>query len=63
MDLDFLSPFRTGAVELEIVFKPTKPWKLPKKGGGSVEGLGSKFVAVKLLDARSGKEIAAEAVR
>jgi len=63
MDLEFLSPFRTGAVDLEIVFKPTKPWKMPKKGGGSLEGLGSRFVAVKLLDARSGNTIAAEAVR
>jgi hypothetical protein len=63
MDLDFLSPFRTGAVDLEIVFQPTKPWKLPKKGGGGfVEGLGAKFMAVRLLDARSGNEIAARSL-
>ena len=60
MDLDFLSPFRTGAVELEIVFQPGKAWKLPKKGGGFVEGLGARFLAVRLLDARRGTEIASQ---
>lgn len=62
LGLEFLSPFRTGAVELEVVFRPTNAWKLPKKGGGFVQGLGSKFLAVRLFDARTGKEIAAQAL-
>jgi hypothetical protein len=58
MDLEFLSPFRTGAIEIEIVFKPVKAWKLPRKGGGSYEGVGAKLLGVRVLDGRTGKEIA-----
>jgi len=58
MDLEFLSPFRTGAIEVEIVFKPVKVWKLPRKGGGSYEGVGAKLLGVRVLDGRTGREIA-----
>lgn len=57
MDLEFLSPFRTGAIELEVVFRPLKAWKLPKKGGGSLEGVGARLVAVRVLDGRTGNEL------
>ena len=59
MDLEFLSPFRTGAIEVELVFRPLKAWKLPKKGGGSIEGVGAKLVAVRVLDGRTGNELGA----
>ena len=57
MDFEFLSPFRTGAVEIEVVFRPVKVWKLPRKGGGAYEGVAVKIVAVRVLDGRTGNEI------
>jgi hypothetical protein len=60
MDLEFMSPFRTGAIELEIVFRPVKVWKLPRKdGGGAYQGVAARLLAVRVLDARNGTEIAA----
>lgn len=60
MDLEFQSPFRTGAVELEIVFRPERTWKLKRKSErGFYEGVAARFLAVRLLDARTGNEIAA----
>ncbi len=59
LDMEFQGPFRTGAVELEIVFTPEKAWKLKRKGEpGDLEGVASRFLGVRVLDARSGKEIA-----
>src|SRR6266568_2174488 len=59
LDMEFQGPFRTGAIELEIVFAPDKAWKLKRKGEpGELEGVAAKFLAVRVLDARSGKEIA-----
>jgi hypothetical protein len=62
MELDFMSPFRTGAVELEIVFRPVKAWKLPRRGGGSYEGVGAKLLGVRVIDGRTGNEIASRAM-
>lgn len=59
MEMEFQGPFRTGAVELEIVFTPGKTWKLKRKGEpGDLEGVAAKFLGVRVLDARTGKEIA-----
>jgi hypothetical protein len=59
MDMEFQSPFRTGAIELEIVFQPVKPWRLPRKHEkGEYEGVAARFIAVRVLDARTGAEIA-----
>jgi hypothetical protein len=59
MEMEFQGPFRTGAVELEIVFTPEKTWKLKRKGEpGDLEGVAARFLGVRVLDARSGKEIA-----
>jgi hypothetical protein len=59
MEMEFQGPFRTGAVELEIVFTPEKAWKMKRKGEpGDLEGVAAKFLGVRVLDARSGKEIA-----
>ena len=63
MDLEFQSPFRTGAIELEIVFRPERTWKLPRKGErGSLEGVAARFLAIRVLDARTGNEIASRAL-
>ena len=61
MDMEFESPFRTGAIELEIVFRPEKVWKLARRGeGGDYEGVAARFLAVRILDARTGAPIAAK---
>lgn len=63
MQMEFQAPFRTGAIDLEIVFRPEKAWKLKRKGEpGDVEGVAARFLAVRVLDARTGKEIAARAM-
>ena len=60
LDMEFQGPFRTGAVELEIVFQPQKAWKMPRKREkGEFEGVAARFVAIRVLDARTGNEIAA----
>jgi hypothetical protein len=59
LEMELQAPFRTGAIDLEIVFRPEKAWKLPRRGeGGSLEGVSARFLGVRVLDARSGKEIA-----
>ena len=59
MDLEFQSPFRTGAVELEIVFRPEKAWRLPRRGErGDYEGLAARFLGVRVVDGRTGTPIA-----
>jgi hypothetical protein len=60
MELEFQGPFRTGAIELEIVFRPERTWKLPRREGGSYEGVAARFLAIRVLDARTGAEIAAK---
>jgi hypothetical protein len=59
LEMEFQAPFRTGAIDLEIVFRPERPWKLKRKGPpGEVEGVAARFLAVRVLDARTGREIA-----
>lgn len=59
LDLEFQGPFRTGAIELEIVFRPEKTWKLPRKGErGNMEGVAARFLGIRVLDSRTGNEIA-----
>ena len=60
LELEFQGPFRTGAIELEIVFRPERTWKLPRHGGGSYEGVAARFLAIRVVDARTGSEIAAK---
>ncbi|HTN54504.1 MAG TPA: DUF6066 family protein [Anaeromyxobacter sp.] len=58
-EMQFESPFRTGAIELEIVFRPEKAWRLSRKGErGSYEGVAARFLAVRVIDARTGAPIA-----
>jgi hypothetical protein len=61
LEMEFQSPFRVGAIELEIVFRPEKAWKLPRRGeGGQLEGVAARFLGVRVLDARTGAEIASK---
>lgn len=63
MDLEFQRPFRSGAIALEIVFRPEKVWRLPRKGEpGSYEGVAARFLGVQVLDARTGEVIASRAL-
>jgi hypothetical protein len=50
---------RTGRVELEIIFRPEGVWKLKRRGeDGFYEGVKARFVAVRLVDGRTGTEVA-----
>jgi hypothetical protein len=61
MEMEFQGPFRTGAIELEIVFAPEKTWRLKRRGEpGDVEGVAARFLAVRVLDGRTGREIASK---
>jgi hypothetical protein len=61
LDMEFQSPFRVGAIELEIVFRPERAWKLPRRGEpGQYEGVAARFLGVRVLDARTGAEIASK---
>jgi hypothetical protein len=61
LDLEFHGPFRTGNIELEIVFRPERTWKLPRKTErGSFEGVAARFLGIRVLDARTGAEIASK---
>jgi hypothetical protein len=59
-DMEFRSPFRTGFVELEIVFRPEGTWKMPRRDGGFYEGVQARFLALRLVDQRTGDEIASK---
>jgi hypothetical protein len=61
VDMEFQSPFRVGAIELEIVFRPERAWKLPRRSeAGQYEGVAARFLGVRVLDARTGAEIASK---
>jgi hypothetical protein len=63
MEMEFQRPFRSGAVELEVVFTPEKTWKMKRKGeAGHLEGVAARFLGVRVLDANTGKEIASRAL-
>jgi hypothetical protein len=53
------SALRTGRLELEVIFRPEGTWKLKRKGEkGFYEGVKAKFLALRLVETRSGAEIA-----
>ncbi len=58
LEMDFLSPFRAGAIEVELVFRPERAWKLKRKGEPDFEGLAARFLSLRVLNARDGSEIA-----
>lgn len=52
---------RTGRVELEIIFRAEGAWKLKRRGEeGFFEGVKARFAALRLVDGRTGAEIAAK---
>ncbi|MBI5066701.1 MAG: hypothetical protein HZB56_00565 [Deltaproteobacteria bacterium] len=52
---------RTGRVEMEILFRPAGTWRLKRRGErGDYEGMKARFAAVRLVDGRTGTEIAAK---
>lgn len=57
-DIEFRSPFRTGFVEMEVVFRPEGTWKMKRPGGGFYEGVKARFLGLRLVDQRTGGEIA-----
>ena len=58
-ELAFESALRTGRLELEVVFRPEGTWKLKRKGeSGFYEGVKAKFLAIRLIESRTGAEIA-----
>jgi hypothetical protein len=59
MDLEFEGPFRTGAIDLEIVFRPERTWRMKRKGEtGEYAGVAARFLGIRVLNARTGSEIA-----
>jgi hypothetical protein len=53
------SALRTGRVELEVVFRPEGTWRMKRKGAaGFYEGVKARFLAVRLVESRTGAEIA-----
>jgi hypothetical protein len=60
-ELALESALRTGRVELEVLFRPEGTWKLKRKGEpGYYEGVKARFLAIRLVDSRSGAEIASK---
>jgi hypothetical protein len=61
-DLEFNAPFRTGNVEMEIVFTVQGTWKMKRRDGGFYEGVKARFLGLRLVDPRTGAEIASRAL-
>lgn len=60
-ELALESAIRSGRVELEVVFRPEGTWRLKRKGEqGFYEGVRARFLALRLVDSRSGAEIASK---
>ena len=50
---------RTGRIELEILFRPEAAFRLARRGADrSYEGVRARFAAVRIVDGRTGAEIA-----
>jgi hypothetical protein len=55
------SALRTGRLRLEVVFRPEGTWRLKRKGQpGFYEGVKAKFLALRLVESRTGAEIASK---
>jgi hypothetical protein len=58
-ELALESALRTGRVELEVIFRPEGTWRMKRKGvAGFYEGVKARFLAVRLVESRTGAEIA-----
>jgi hypothetical protein len=58
-DMQLESALRTGRLELEVIFRPEGTWKLKRREGGFYEGVKARFLAMRLVESRSGQELAA----
>ncbi len=55
------SALRTGRLEMEVIFQPQGAWRLKRKGApGFYRGVRARFLGLRLVDSRSGAEIAAK---
>jgi hypothetical protein len=53
------SALRTGRLELEVVFRPEGTWKMKRRGeAGFYEGVKARFLGLRLVETRSGSELA-----
>ncbi len=53
------SALRTGRLELEVIFRPEGTWKLKRRSApGFYEGVRARFLGLRLVETRSGAEIA-----
>ncbi len=60
-ELALESALRTGRLELEVLFRPEGTWKLKRRGEpGYYEGVKARFLALRLVESRSGVEIASK---
>jgi hypothetical protein len=51
---------RTGRLELEVLFRPEGTWRMKRRGeAGFYEGVKARFLAIRLVETRSGTELAA----
>lgn len=58
-ELALESALRTGRLELEVLFRPQGTWKLRRKGErGFYEGVRARFLGLRLVESRSGAELA-----
>jgi hypothetical protein len=60
-ELALESALRTGRIELQVAFRPEGTWRLKRKGSsGYYEGVKARFVALRLVESRTGAEIASK---
>lgn len=58
-ELALEAALRTGRVELEVLFRPEGTWKMKRRGeSGFYEGVKARFLALRLVETRSGQQIA-----
>ena len=58
-DLALESALRTGRIELEVLFRPEGTWKMKRRGEpGFYEGVKARFLALRLLETRTGTQVA-----
>lgn len=53
---------RTGMLGLELVFEPTGTFQLPRPGGGKMEGVQAKWVALRVTNVRTGATLAVKSL-
>jgi hypothetical protein len=58
-EMEFRSTFRAGNVSMELLFRPEGVWKMRRRTeAGFYEGVTARFVGMRLVNQRTGAEIA-----